>query len=202
MRNVYAATFIVLGTVSGLMGMLSSHSPSSNPGSAPAKTASAAMPQMRPPILVSPNLPFPGTPAYVRSQVADNGSPFPSQSGYIAKYPQKFTDVYSSVIIDNSKNDSDLFIKLFSLDVQPAIPVSVFLVRGKDSFTVKEIRAGKYEARYQDLKSGALSRTDSFTLKEVDISGGVEFSKLTLMLHKVRNGNLKSYPISAAEFNK
>lgn len=200
MRNAYTATFIVLSTISGLIGMLYSHYPSSP--SIPVKTASAAIPQIQPPILKSPDSTFPGTPAYVRPKVADNGSPFPSQSGYIAKYPQKFTDGYSSVTVDNSKNDSDLFIKLFSVDVQPPIPVSVFLVRGKDSFTVKEVRAGKYEARYQDLQSGTLSRTDSFTLKEIDVLGGVEFSKLTLILHKVSNGNLKSYPISAAEFNK
>lgn len=202
MRNVYAAAFIVLGVVSGLMGMLSSCSPGSNSGSVSEKTASATTPQMRQPILASPSLPSPVTPAYVRPRVADNGSPFPSESGYIAKYPQRFTDGYSSVTVDNSKNSSDLFVKLFSLDSQPPLLASVFFVQGKDSFTVKEVRAGKYEVRYQDLESGALARTDSFDLKEVNVAEGIEFSQLTLILYQVRNGNMKTHPISAAEFNQ
>jgi hypothetical protein len=46
-------------------------------------------------------------------------------------------------------------------------------------------------------------RTDIHPLlKEVNVAEGVEFSKLTLILHTVSNGNLKTYPISAAEFNK
>jgi hypothetical protein len=192
MRNVYTLTLIGLGITSlGLMHLFPNQPTRSTPA-----TAITTMPQAQPPKIASVSSP----PRYVRPTVADNGSPFPVQSGYIAKYPQKFTDGYSSVTIDNSKNDSDLLIKLFSLDSQPPIPVSVFLVRGKDTFTVQEIRAGRYEVRYQNLDSGALARTDSFSLKETQVNNGTEFSKLTLILHKVVNGNMQTYPISAADF--
>jgi hypothetical protein len=145
--------------------------------------------------------PTPATPPpYVRPTVADNGSPFPAQSGYIAKYPQRFTDGYSSVTIDNSGNDSDLLIKLVSLDSKPSVVASVLLVKAKDTFTVQEVRAGQYEVLYQNLDSGALARTESFTLKENQVAGGTEFSKLTLTLYNVTNGNMQTYPISADDF--
>jgi hypothetical protein len=195
MRKAYIA-IAVLGTFFGASRFLEKIPPHSNPVTAPRTSKFQSSPS---PLFVSTQS---RQPVYVRPLVTQNGSPFPSQSGYIAKYPQRFTDGYSSVTVDNSKNDSDLFIKLFSLDSQPSIAVSVFFVREKDSFTVKEVRAGKYEVRYQDLDSGAFSRTDSFSLREVKVEKGVEFSKLTLVLHKVSNGNMKTYPISAAEFNK
>jgi hypothetical protein len=199
MRNVSYAVLMVLGTLFGSLGLLAKTSPHSPPPTPKqVAIASSPVPTLRPLSSAIARI----KPIDVRPRAADNGSPFPTKSGYIAKYPQKFTDGYSSVTVDNSKNNSDLFIKLFSLDSQLAIPVSVFFVRAKDSFTVKEIRAGKYEVRYQDLNSGVLSRTESFTLKEVEIQEGVEFSKLTLTLHKVLNGNLKAYPISEAEFEK
>jgi hypothetical protein len=104
------------------------------------------------------------------------------------------------VTIDNSKNDSDLLLKLIALDSNPPVLATVFLVKAKDTFTVQEIRAGKYEVRYQNLNSGVLSRTDSFTLKETQVANGVEFSKLTLTLYNVVNGNMQTHPISAADF--
>jgi hypothetical protein len=199
MRSVYIAILIILGTVTGLLRIISNPAPSAAPSS---KEAVATLPQRHQPIAKKADLLPLSSPIYLRPTKADNGSPFPAQSGYIAKYPQKFTDGYSSVTIDNSKNNTDLFIKLFSLDSQPPIPVSVFLVKGKDTFTVQEVRSGRYEARYQDLNSGVFSKTDSFELTEEEVSGGVKFSKLTLMLYKVANGNMKTHPISAAEFDQ
>jgi len=185
-----------VGVASGARSQLMHLFPRYLPHPTPA-TAVASMPRVKPPKIASISS---SPPRYIRLAVADNGSPLPSQSSYIAEYPQRFTDGYSLVTIDNSKNDSDLFIKLFSLDSQPPIPVSVFLVKGKDTFTVREVRAGRYEVRYQNLDSGALFRTDSFSLKETQVANGMEFSKLTLILYKVLNGNMKTHPISAADF--
>jgi hypothetical protein len=200
MKNVYIAALIVLGTVTGLLRMLSPTSPTS-PSAPNPKEAVVSLPQKQPSSKKADLLPLSSPTIVRRPIVADNGSPFPADSGYIAKYPQKFTDGYSSVTIDNSKNSADLFLKLFSLDSKPPIPVSVFLVKAKDVFTVQDVRSGRYEVRYQSLDTGRLSKTEPFELKEVQVSDGVQFSKLTLTLYQVQNGNMETYPISAAEFN-
>jgi hypothetical protein len=196
MRNGNLIALMLLGAIFGAKALLSHQAPRANP----ARLASAEMPQPSLEPSLEPSPERRAIPAYVRPRVADNGSPFPSKSGYIDKYPQKFTDGYSSVTIDNSKNDSDLFVKLFSLEGSSPVPASAFLIRARDSFTVKEVRAGKYDVRYRNLDSGALSRTDSFNLKEVQIEGGVEFSRLTLTLYKVSHGNMQTHAISESEF--
>lgn len=90
--------------------------------------------------------------------------------------------------------------KLFSLDRTPPKAASVFFIRAHDKFTVEDIQPGNYDIRYRDLSSGTLSRTEPFTLKEVRTASGVEFSRLTLTLYKVQNGNMQTRPISKDEF--
>jgi hypothetical protein len=146
----------------------------------------------------SPSLPSP--PQYVRPTSADNGAPFPSVSSYISGYPLQFTDGYSSVTVDNSQNDSDVFVKLFSINANPPEPIRVLFIRARETFTVEKVRAGNYDVRYRDLDSGILSRTEQLSLKEVQVVGGVEFSNITLSLYKVRSGNMQTYPILENEF--
>ena len=158
-----------------------------------------------PNLLSNETVPNPGLtplpkPAYVRPKFADNGSPFPSKSSYISGYPLKFSDGYSSLTIDNSQNNSDIFIKLFSLDSQRATPIRVFFILANGQFTVENVRVGKYDVRYRNLDSGYLSRSDPFDLEESRTDHGVRFSRITLTLYKVRNGNMQTYPISEEEF--
>jgi hypothetical protein len=140
------------------------------------------------------------TQTYVRPLVADNGSPWPASSDYISGYPQEFTDGYSTVTVDNSQNDSDVFVKLFSLDTSPATPIRVFFIRARETFTVENVRAGNYDIRYRVLDSGALSRTDLFNLEEFQTVEGARFSKVTLTLYRVSGGNMQTHAISEAEF--
>lgn len=144
--------------------------------------------------------PSPSPPQYVRPTSADNGALFPSVSSYISGYPLQFTDGYSSVTVDNSQNDSDVFVKLFSIDTNPPEPIRVLFIRARETFTVENVRAGNYDVRYRDLDSGGLSRTEQLNLKEVQVVGGVEFSELTLSLYKVRDGNMQTYSILENEF--
>jgi hypothetical protein len=139
-------------------------------------------------------------PPYVRPSAADNGAPFPTESGPIADYPVEFTDGYSNVTVDNSQNGSDVFVKLFSRDRQPEQPIRVFFIRAGETFTEKQVRAGNYDVRYRDLDSGGLSRTESFNLQEVNTAAGIQFSQLKLTLYKVPGGNMRTSPISEQEF--
>jgi hypothetical protein len=142
----------------------------------------------------------PSKPKYVRPKTADNGAPFPAQSGYIKNYPVQFTDGYATVTVDNSQNDSDVFVKLFSLDHQPEKPIRVFFIRARETFTAEQVRAGNYDVRYRDLDSGGLSRTESFNLQEIKTAEGIQFSRLRLTLYKVPGGNMQTREISENEF--
>lgn len=140
------------------------------------------------------------TPTYIRPQVAENGSPFPSTSGYIEGYPREFTNGHSTVTVDNSQNDSDVLVKLFSLDTEPPKPARVFFIRAGEKFTVESVAPGTYDVRHQDLDTGGLSRTEPLEIEEEETAEGVNFTQLTLTLFKVANGNLETYPLSPGEF--
>lgn len=136
---------------------------------------------------------------YVRPKTADNGSPFPKKSGYIKGYPVQFKQGRSTLTVDNSTNNVDIFMKLYALDSVPPQPVRVFFIRKGEKFKMTSIKAGSYDVRYRDLSYGGLSRIDSFNLKESRESNGIRFSNYTLIL-KARNGNMKSHPMSEQEF--
>lgn len=139
-------------------------------------------------------------PAYVRPGLADNGTPFPVNSGYVDGYPYAFTDGYSNITIDNTQNDFDVFIKLFSLDIEKPKPVRVIFIRAKEQFVIEKIRAGNYDVRYRNLDTGNLFRSEPLQLQEFRTPTGIRFSNVTLTLYKLRNGNAQTYTISEGEF--
>jgi hypothetical protein len=144
--------------------------------------------------------PVPAKPKYVRPKVADNGAPFPTTSAYIKNYPVRFTDGYSSVTVDNSKGNSDVSVKLYSLDNGSKLLIRAFFIRANDSFTAEKVRAGNYDVRYHDLNSGAFLKTESFNLQEIQTGSGVQFTRLRLTLYKVPDGEMETRNIPKAEF--
>lgn len=145
----------------------------------------------------------PAKPIYVRPKLADNGKPFPTTSGYIDGYPIDAENGYSKVTIDNSQNDSDVFVKLFSLgalSTDKPKPVRVFFVRASQKFTVENLSPGNYDVRYRNLDTGRLQRSEPLQVDEFRTPTGVRFSETTLTLYKVRGGNAQIYDISESEF--
>jgi len=106
----------------------------------------------------------------------------------------------SSVTVDNSRNDSDGFVKLVALDGAQAFPVRQFYIPAFGSFTGKSVTAGGYDVRYRDLATGGLSRSEAISLEEVHSEDGVRFSNTTMTLYKVKNGNMQTYGLAEAEF--
>ncbi len=131
---------------------------------------------------------------------APNGKPWPVGAGYVVGYPQLHAKGLSTVTVDNSRNDSEVFVKLVSLDGADAYPVRQFYIPAFANFKLKKVTAGSYDIRYRDLRSGRLSRSESFTLQEVHNNEGAQFSNLTMTLYKVKDGNMKTYGLSEAEF--
>ncbi|MDO9163636.1 MAG: J domain-containing protein [Methylococcaceae bacterium] len=144
--------------------------------------------------------PIPEKPLYVRPKSAPNNHPWPASAGYIEGYKKLHTDGLSTVTVDNTQNDSDVFVKLVSLDSSHDYPIRQFYIPAFNNFSLTDIRAGNYDIRYRDLSNGGLSRSEAFNLKEISISNGKQFSSITMTLYKVHNGNMQTYELSETEF--
>ena len=153
------------------------------------------------PYVASPGpRPVPVVPAYERPTTAPNGKPWPTSAAYVPGYQRLHMKGLSSVLVDNSQNGSDVFVKLVSLDGPQAYPVRVFYIPGHGRFTLNKITIGQYDIRYRDLTSGALARSEAFNLEETPKYSGTEFTRFTMTLYKVRHGNMQTYALSEAEF--
>lgn len=140
-------------------------------------------------------------PAYIRPVLAPNGRPWPITAGYIKGLPQKYTNGYSEITIDNGQNEGDVFVKVVSIPQgTKAFPIRQFLVPAHGSFVVNKVRAGTYDVRYQDLNTGEKSGSPSFELTETSVPGGVEYTHYELTLYTVANGNMKMRPLADDEF--
>ena len=144
--------------------------------------------------------PPPQTAQYVRPSMAPNGSPWPTSASYVSGYKRLHTNGLSTVTVDNSRHDSDVFVKLVYLDSAQAYPVRVFFIPAYSSFTLNKVRTGNYDIRYRDLSTGGLLRSEPFSLKETETDRGVQYSNITITLYKVPHGNMHTYSISEEEF--
>lgn len=144
--------------------------------------------------------PSPMRPEYVRSNTAPNGQSWPTSAGYVLGYQLLHTDGLSTITVDNSQNDSDVFVKLLSIDGTQAYPVRHFYIPAFGSFTLNKVTAGSYDIRYRDLSNGGLSRSEAFNLDETPTYNGTQYSNITMTLFKVKNGNMKTYRLSETEF--
>lgn len=137
---------------------------------------------------------------WVRTAKAPNGQPWPKLASYVKGFPQTNTTGLSTVTIDNGQNNSDVFVKLVSLNGNFAKPARFVYIPAHGRFTIKAVTAGGYDVRYRDLISGNLSRSEQFTLEEKKTSRGTQYSDLTLTLYKIKNGNMTTYNLAEDEF--
>lgn len=140
------------------------------------------------------------SPSYVKPIDAPNGKKWPQDAAYIDGYPIGRADGLSKLTIDNSANETDMFVKLVAIDSNKSLPIRHVYIPAQDKFTMNKIRAGQYDIRYQDLSDGTLSRSEEFFIEEISTEDGVKYSVNTMTLFKVSNGNFQTYPLSPDEF--
>lgn len=160
---------------------------------APVKTSNPVYQPSKPP---NP----PSKTKYARPLAAPNGSAWPTNASYVHGYKQLNTTGLSELTVDNSRNDSDVFVKLYYLDGPKPYPARHFYIPAFRSFTVKQVQQGNYDVRYKDLDSGALSRSEPFKLKETFVQDGIRYSTITMTLYKVRDGNMQTYSLPEEDF--
>jgi hypothetical protein len=88
----------------------------------------------------------------LRSLVAPNGEPWPDHSGYLDGAPVDNQGSAMQIDIDNSANASPVLVKVIDLERHASVR-QLFLLPN-ERLTVDNLKAGKYEVRYQNIHVG------------------------------------------------
>ena len=142
----------------------------------------------------------PPFPRYRRPLRMDNGEPWPTVAGYLTGYPKRFTEGRSTLTVDNSENDSDVFAKLFTDDRTSRVLARAFFIPAGGMFTIESLERGRYDLRYRFLDSGAIVKSDPMEFKEIGFGDGVKVTAMKVTLYKVEGGSLRIQPITPDEF--
>jgi hypothetical protein len=141
----------------------------------PSSTAASTLDRSQPAPSNSPrSRPAPRTNAaltveeFLSSQAVPSVEPRPEQSGYITGSRRLGFGGHSRVTIDNVHGGSDVLLKLVDIGGESRRTVRTIFLRAGDKFTIESVRAGTYDIRYRDLDSGRLSKSQPFTLHELD----------------------------------
>lgn len=136
---------------------------------------------------------------YVRPGTTPRGLPWPARSGYLVGYPVLNSDGLSSLTVDNTRSESDVFLKLVAIDGGTPVPVRTSFVRGGSSFTMENIAPGSYDVRYRSLDTGEIFRSERFHIEEINETDGTSFANNILTLYSVP-GKSRSVTIPEREF--
>lgn len=111
----------------------------------------------------------------------------------------KLNSGHCEITIDNSQNDTPVFVRIWNISKQSAL--QSFNIKQGDRFTSKNLPAGVYEVRYKNLYENNItdrgSKSEQFSLSEMPQADGYSYSRLSLTLYKVKNGNTHTYDIPA-----
>lgn len=145
---------------------------------------------------------------YTRPSGTPVGYMWPNSSSYLSGYKILNNNGLSTLTVDNTLNSNDVFIKLYYLDGNP-YPVRHFYIEKNDVFILNNIRPGMYDVRYQNLSTGALSKSELFFLAEdteyiPDLDGNMRsstsYSNMVMTLYKIKDGNMQTYSLSEEDF--
>lgn len=131
---------------------------------------------------------------------APNGLEWPAAAGYLPGYDVDATDGYSTLTIDNTSNDFDVYVKLSFPGAPPAAVYRHVFIPRRAVFTMESLPAGIYEVRYLNLARGTAAKTESFELEEQVTTNGVRYSQVTFTLYTVQNGNTSMKPLPPEQF--
>jgi hypothetical protein len=93
----------------------------------------------------------------LQALLSPNGEPWPAQSGYVVGYPVGNLGDEMQFSIDNTSNNSPVFVKIYDLDRRANVRHA--FVQAHDRLSIDKLAAGKYEVRYQNIMAGT-SRPD------------------------------------------
>lgn len=138
---------------------------------------------------------------YKRPSTAPSGFPWPTTAAYIQGFEILNVGGLSSITIDNSRKEHDVFVRVVVHTVQGNFPVRQFYIPAFGSFTAKQLTPGEYEIRFQDLITGEMNKFAPHRLEErMTDAGQVIGQGYTVTLYGVINGNAPTARMSKDEF--
>lgn len=137
---------------------------------------------------------------YIYSVKAPNGEDWPKKASYIKGYIKENNNGLSKLTINNSQNNSDIFVKLCDISTNPPHRVRHIFIPAGQQFTIRNISSGIYDVRYKDLNTGKNAKSESVQLEETNTIDGVNYSVVEMTIYKVINGNMQMTPISENDF--
>lgn len=194
----HLAALLYLGVAATILVLLGDWAPVADLPGAPTPASSAEAPALVTPARAAETRPG-GTARYSRPTTTPRGMPWPTRSGYLAGYPVLNSNGLSTVTVDNTRNLSDVFLKLVSVEGGAAVPVRTSFVRSGSMFTMENIAPGSYDVRYQSLDSGEIFKTERFDLKEIQEANGTSYANNVLSLYSV-TGKSRNMTIPGSEF--
>lgn len=127
------------------------------------------------------------------------GTEWPMISSHMSGYPIKNLGGLSSISINNTKNDSDVFVVLLDSAKQP---IRHIFIKNYDSYKISNIKKGKYYLLFQYLKHGSFQISELIDIQEIKSSSSIKYSDLRISMAKVKGGNFRTNDINADEFYK
>lgn len=122
-----------------------------------------------------------------------------SRTGYLNGTKQIAKGGLSTFKVDNTKGGGDAVVRLYRDGKKPAAR-SMFVKNG-DSFTAESVAPGAYRLRYRYIgSSDTFEAEETFALSETPTETGTRFSRVTVTLYKVANGNMTVKKVDASEF--
>ena len=129
-----------------------------------------------------------------------NGKPWPATAGYLKGMPFRAGGGLSKLSIDNTNGGSNVYVKLCTFGLQKCNSLRhVFIPQGS-SFTLGGIAPGTYDIRYRNLSSGALSKSESMPLRQIEEEQGTRYSVVRVTLYTVQDGNTHFTPLPEDQF--
>lgn len=121
------------------------------------------------------------------------------KNGYLKGAKFLFNKGLSSFTVDNTQGSVDAEVGLYAANIR----VRSFYVRQGTSFTAEKLSPTDYRMRYKIVTAGKahvyLAR-DVFTLSETPTETGTRFSRVTVSLYNVKDGNMHTDEVPEGQF--
>lgn len=121
------------------------------------------------------------------------------KNGYLPGAKRLFNNGLSSFTVDNTQGSGDAEVRLYT----SGIAARSFFVREGTKFTAEKLSPADYTMRYKIVTSGkarVYRARDVFTLSETETETGTRFSRVTVTLYKVRDGNMQADEVPEGQF--
>jgi hypothetical protein len=121
------------------------------------------------------------------------------KTGYLKGAPQLLQSGLSTFAVNNTQGSTDAIARIYLNDAMPA--VRTLYIKQGESFTARTLPPGTYTLRYRFTGSQTtFEATKPFVLEETKTETGTRFSRVTVTLYQVANGNMRTKEVPPDRF--